>query len=139
MSSNDRVGIKIAQPKTKEERTHVAAKYCAAAELAIPLVVDTIDDTTGDAYSAFPDRIYIIDKQGKVAYKGGRGPFGYKPQEMEQVLMMYLLDEWMKSKPAEPAEEKPADEKKSSEEEASEKKADDESASATAEPAVDPQ
>jgi hypothetical protein len=115
MESNDRVGIKIAQPKTDEERSHVAAQYCAAAELSIPLVVDTIDDATGDAYSAFPDRLYIIDKEGTVAYKGGRGPFGYKPQEMEQVLMMYLLDEWMKSQPAEVTEERPAEEEKAPE------------------------
>jgi hypothetical protein len=40
-----------------------------------------------------PDRLYLIDRQGIVAYKGGRGPFGYKVGEMEQSLIMLLLDE----------------------------------------------
>jgi hypothetical protein len=40
-----------------------------------------------------PDRLYIIDTKGRVAYKGGRGPFGYKPPEMEQALIMLLMDE----------------------------------------------
>jgi hypothetical protein len=40
-----------------------------------------------------PDRLYIIDAAGRVAYKGGRGPFGFKPGEMEQALLMLQLDE----------------------------------------------
>src|SRR5205814_1934472 len=30
---------------------------------------------------------------GRVAYKGGRGPFGFKPGELEQSIVMTLLDE----------------------------------------------
>ncbi|TXT22415.1 MAG: hypothetical protein FD138_3428 [Planctomycetota bacterium] len=36
----------------------------------------------------------------KMAYKGGRGPFGYKPRELEQTLIMLLLDEAQPTKPA---------------------------------------
>ena len=61
--------------------------------MTIPLLVDGMDNAVGRAYSGFPDRLYIIDSDGLVAYKGGRGPFGLLPQEMEQVLMMLLLDE----------------------------------------------
>jgi hypothetical protein len=39
-----------------------------------------------------PARLYVIDSKGKVAYKGGRGPFGFKPGEMEQALVMSLLE-----------------------------------------------
>jgi hypothetical protein len=39
-----------------------------------------------------PSRLYVIDAEGKVAYKAGRGPFGFKPGEMEQALAMTLLD-----------------------------------------------
>jgi hypothetical protein len=40
-----------------------------------------------------PDRMFVIDRAGRVAYKGGRGPFGFKPGEMEQSLVMTLLDD----------------------------------------------
>ena len=56
-------------------------------------MVDEINDKVGEAYSGFPDRMYLIDREGKVAYKGGRGPFGMQPGEFEQSLVMLLADE----------------------------------------------
>ncbi len=58
----------------------------------MPLLVDEMNDRVGHAYSGMPDRIYVIDPSGRVAYKGGRGPFGFKPREMEQSLVMLLMD-----------------------------------------------
>lgn len=93
MSSNKRAGIAIAQPKTAAERTQAAVQCCDSLKMTLPLLVDDIDDTVGRTYSGFPDRLYLIDREGRVAYKGGRGPFGYKPRELEQSLIMLLLDE----------------------------------------------
>ena len=59
----------------------------------MPLLVDGLDDRVGHAYSGMPDRLYVLDREGRVAYKGGRGPFGFKSGEMEQSLAMLLLDE----------------------------------------------
>jgi hypothetical protein len=39
-----------------------------------------------------PDRLYVIDAEGRIAYKGGRGPFGFRPAEMEQSLAMAILE-----------------------------------------------
>jgi hypothetical protein len=55
--------------------------------------VDDIDDSVGNAYSGMPARLYVIDSDGRIAYKAGRGPFGFKPGEMEQALIMTLLDQ----------------------------------------------
>ena len=93
MASNKRVDINIAQPKTSAERTRAAAQCCDSLKMSLPLLVDDIDDAVGRNYSGFPDRLYLIDREGRVAYKGGRGPFGYKPRELEQTLIMLLLDE----------------------------------------------
>ena len=92
MSSNDDVDIAIAQPKTFEERVAVANTCHAKLKMSIPLLVDEIDDRVGHAYSGMPSRLYIIDKNGKIAYKSGRGPFGFKAGEMEQSLLMMLMD-----------------------------------------------
>jgi hypothetical protein len=93
LAGNDRVGISISQPRTFEERRKVAQQCCAALEITMPLLVDTIDDRVGHAYSGMPDRLYVLDRAGKVAYQGGRGPFGFKPGEMEQSLILLLLEE----------------------------------------------
>ena len=58
------------------------------------MLVDTIDDAVGARYSGMPSRLYLIDHRGKVAYKSGRGPFGFKPAELEQSLVLLLQDEF---------------------------------------------
>ena len=59
--------------------------------MTMPVVLDTIDDRVGHAYSGMPDRLYVIDRDGKVSYQGGRGPMGFIPAEMEQSLALLLL------------------------------------------------
>jgi hypothetical protein len=90
---NDRAGIALRQPRTADERAGVAGRCCAALEMKMPLLVDRLDDRVGHAYSGMPDRLYVLDRAGKVAYKGGRGPFGFVPGEMEQALILLLLDQ----------------------------------------------
>ncbi len=69
-------------PTTKSK---AVAQTCATTlKWSMPLVVDGIDDPVGSTYSGMPARLYVIDSQGKVAYKSGRGPFGFKSGEMEQ-------------------------------------------------------
>jgi type I thyroxine 5'-deiodinase len=58
--------------------------------LAIPALVDGVDNTTEQAYKGWPDRLYVIDKNGNVAYKSAPGPFGFRPAQMEQVLKKVL-------------------------------------------------
>ena len=93
MASNDKAGVSIAQPQSDAERIKVAHTCCTRLEISMPLLVDTLDDRVGHAYSGMPDRLYLIDRGGRVAYKGGRGPFGFKPGELEQSLVMLLLDQ----------------------------------------------
>ena len=93
MPSNDRAGVAFAQPKTFEERLEVAGRCCVALKMTIPLVVDDIDDRVGHTYSGLPDRLYLIDRSGRIAYKGGRGPFGFNTAELAQTLALLLLEE----------------------------------------------
>jgi hypothetical protein len=93
MASNDRAGVAVAQPKGLDQRAEVAAQCSLALKMTIPLVVDEMDDRVGHAYSGMPDRLYLLDRAGRVVYKGGRGPFGFKPGELDQAIALLLLDE----------------------------------------------
>ena len=93
MESNDRLGAITAQPKTYDERVAVAQKCGRVMSLAFPMLVDTIDDAAGTRYSGMPGRLYVIDREGKVAFKSGRGPYLFKPAEMEQSLVLLLQEE----------------------------------------------
>jgi thiol-disulfide isomerase/thioredoxin len=97
MESNAKMGVKVAQPTTYEERVGVAGQCHALLKYSMPLLVDEINDPVGNAYSGMPARLYVIDADGKVAYKSGRGPFGFRPGEMEQALVMALLERQLAS------------------------------------------
>jgi hypothetical protein len=99
MSSNDRAGIAIAQPQTGDQRQAVAQQCCTLLQMDMPLLVDAMDDRVGHAYSGMPDRLYLIDRDGRVAYKSGRGPFGFKPGELEQSIQMLRLEEYLSRTP----------------------------------------
>ena len=51
-----------------------------------------MQDTVAKAFNAMPDRIFVLDGQGKVAYRGARGPRGFKVDEMVQALAKLLAD-----------------------------------------------
>lgn len=93
MDSNGRIGIAVKQPTTYTERVEVCERFRKKLAPEMVVAVDDITDPAGTAYSGMPARLYVIDTRGKVAFKSGRGPFGFKPGEMEQALVMSLLGE----------------------------------------------
>ena len=75
--------VLVEDPISDAERASVARTCMAKMELRpIPAVVDGVDDKVGKAYSAHPDRLYLVGKDGKIAYAGGRGPFGFSVDEL---------------------------------------------------------
>ena len=77
MPRNESAGIDIAAPKTFEERVEIAGEACSVLRLTMPCLVDDIDDSVDNAYQANPDRLYVIDLQGRIAVQGAPGPFGF--------------------------------------------------------------
>ena len=50
------------------------------------LVVDRFDDAVEQAYSGWPDRLYLIGVDGRILYGSCPGPFGFKPADLESAL-----------------------------------------------------
>lgn len=69
----------ITDPLTLIERNTVATQCGQVFKLNYPIVVDTMDDATAIAYAAWPERLFVIDEQGLVAYAGHQGPWGFWP------------------------------------------------------------
>ena len=74
---------KIAQTTTLEERGQVAEQCTATLKLSMPTLLDKADNKVNQAYAAWPDRLYVIGKDGRIAYRGGPGPGGFKVNEVE--------------------------------------------------------
>ena len=83
----------IGQPKTLEERTILASKCVSELKLSLPIIIDTMDGAVEKAYRGWPDRMCIVDLDGKVAYYGRRGPGGFKPKEGEEALKKLLAND----------------------------------------------
>ena len=82
--------IVFEQPKTYEQREAVAQACSLGLDVSIPMLIDEMDDVTNRAYGAVPDRLFLIDAEGKVAFKGGPGPMGFRPDDLEAALQTVL-------------------------------------------------
>jgi type I thyroxine 5'-deiodinase len=84
--SNLAENVIFASPKTLEERNQVAGLCALNLGIEFPAVVDTLDNRTEMAYTAWPDRLYVIDRDGRIAYKSAPGPFGFQPEGVAETL-----------------------------------------------------
>lgn len=84
--ANDREGIEVPDPKTEKERETVAQTCAAKLKISIPTLIDGMDNAVEKVYAGWPDRIYIVGKDGRIAYKGKPGPKGFDPKEAEKAL-----------------------------------------------------
>ena len=86
MQSNVKDNVVFASPKNEDERAYVAGACVRKLGIKFPAVLDQFDNTTEKAYTGWPDRMYLIDANGKVAYKSAPGPFGFKPDQLSAAL-----------------------------------------------------
>jgi Iodothyronine deiodinase len=86
MQSNIKDSVVFASPKDEEERALVAGACVRKLGIEIPAVIDEFGNSTERAYTGWPDRLYIIDRSGRVAYKAKPGPFGFKSDELRAAL-----------------------------------------------------
>jgi type I thyroxine 5'-deiodinase len=73
-------------PESFEERAEIGKTCVKDLKIDLPMVVDEIDNRTERAYTAWPDRLYVIDAEGRVTYKSAPGPFGFEIEPLAQAL-----------------------------------------------------
>ena len=89
--SDPRLGLR--DPRDLKERNTVAGKCMSDLKMSLPMVVDDMADTVNMRYRAWPERIYVINEDGVIAYKSGIGPWGFKPGEAMRVVRRLLNGE----------------------------------------------
>ena len=94
---NQKSQISVTSPATLAERCAIEGTCATKLAMRIPAIIDDLENSIEAAYTAWPDRLYVIDRDGRVAYKSKPGPYGFKPAEMEAVLKQVV------SVPAAPA------------------------------------
>jgi len=82
LASNRGEGIAVTDPTSGDERADVAAACGARLSISMPILLDGVDDEVARRYGGWPDRLYLVGRDGRIAFQGGEGPFGFKPEEL---------------------------------------------------------
>ena len=90
VSDNLNDDVLVATTKTADERYEAAGLCITKLGIELPALVDELDNRVERAYTAWPDRLYVVDRDGLVAFKSEAGPFGFKPADVEATLKRIL-------------------------------------------------
>ena len=82
--------INYFEPKTAEERTEVASACQINLNIRMPMLVDRIDNDVDKKYVGLPMRMFLVDADGKIAFAGKKGPFGWDDEAFEHTLKQLL-------------------------------------------------
>lgn len=75
---------------TLEERRELASIFVKESKLNFPTLLDRIDNKTSTDYASHPDRLYLVGKDGKIAWAGGKGPQGFDPDRLEKEIVSHM-------------------------------------------------
>ena len=79
MESNVEEGVLIANHATIDDRFGAARASIDRLGLTMPVLVDRMDDAVSNAFAAWPERIYVIGADARIAHAGSPGPFEFDP------------------------------------------------------------
>lgn len=89
-SINEREGIALAPVRDLKEKREHADLCLRKFDLPWPAVIDGMDGTAESAYQAWPSRVYIVDRDGRVAFSSRLGELDFHPAEFEAALREIL-------------------------------------------------
>ncbi len=90
VDSNLEDEVLIRQHQSYEERVGAASACSIDLDISLPVLVEEMDNQVDEGYGAAPERLYLIDEQGRVAYHGGAGPHFFDLDEWEEALTACL-------------------------------------------------
>jgi hypothetical protein len=77
------------QPETSDERAEIAAACMLRYNFSFPMLLDNMENEAEEKYISWPDRLYLIDSGGKIAYQGGMGPLYFDVDEFEETVRVH--------------------------------------------------
>jgi hypothetical protein len=77
MQSNVKDGVLFANPTSDGDRLKVASSCVRNLHIAMPALIDSVENRVEKEYTGWPDRLYLIDREGKIRLKTEAGPFGF--------------------------------------------------------------
>lgn len=73
----------VGRTSSAADRLANLRKVMKLTRLTLPAAIDDDEGSTQRAYTSWPDRLYVIGVDGKISFKGGPGPSGFRVSEVE--------------------------------------------------------
>lgn len=86
LDANREQAIAIADPVSLDERAEVAEACALRLKIRMPVLLDGPGNEVASRYGGWPDRLYLVSRDGRVAFQGAEGPFGFHPEELEAAI-----------------------------------------------------
>ena len=83
---NVKEGVLLPIAKSFEQKEEHATACVRKLNINFPAVVDNMDNQVELNYSAWPDRLYLVGKDGRITWKGPQGPAGFRPPLLEKAI-----------------------------------------------------
>ncbi len=83
-------GIDLQAAASYEQKEEYGALCVRKLDIHFTTVIDGMDAKVEQDYTALPDRMYLVDKAGKIAYKSEPGPHGFLPEDLELAIKKEL-------------------------------------------------
>lgn len=90
LDDNVKDDVLVATTITKDDRLNAAGMCVRNLGIELPALVDEPDNRVERDYTGWPDRLYVVDRDGRIAYKSAAGPFGFKPAAVQETLTRLL-------------------------------------------------
>lgn len=92
MQSNNRDNVLFRSPRDEQERASVAGACVRKLHIKFPALIDSFNNQVEAAYTGWPDRLYLIQPDGRVAFKSEPGPFGFHPDGLATAIKQLVKD-----------------------------------------------
>jgi len=69
----------ITEHKNFGQRCTTAEMMMTEKNVTIPCIIDNMDNSVNDSYKAWPTKVFLVRKDGKLGVAAKQGPWGYKP------------------------------------------------------------
>jgi len=83
---NLRDGVLLSSATTQAEKDDHAGVCIRKLDIKFPTLVDRMDNKVELSYAGWPDRLYLVDTDGRITYKSAPGPAGFIPSELEAAI-----------------------------------------------------
>jgi len=87
---NAREGIDLPAARSLDEKQEHAALCLRKLELPFAVVVDGMDSAAERAYQAWPSRLYLVNRDGRVAYQTRLGELDFHAGQLERAIREML-------------------------------------------------